>query len=214
MLYKWNHTVCNILRLAFFFYYTSHERSIQVAACINSLFSLLSSSHGREVWKFNYLPIKGHLGCFWLGTTAIQSCSEHWCIDFRVNISCNFSKRDAQDVITGVYGNATYSFFFFLILFYLTLQYCIGFAIYQNESATGIHVFPILNPPPSSLPIPSLWVVPVYSFPKKLSYSFSTPFYTPNAIFVLVSLHLCQHLVSFLFYQIKISLFNFSSFDK
>ena len=26
---------------------------------------------------------------------------------------------------------------FFLILFYLTLQYCIGFAIYQNEYATG-----------------------------------------------------------------------------
>ena len=38
---------------------------------------------------------------------------------------------------------------FFLILFYLTLQYCIGFAIYQNESCTGIHVCPILKPPPS-----------------------------------------------------------------
>ena len=34
------------------------------------------------------------------------------------------------------------------------------FAIYRHEWATGLHVSPHLEPPPISLPIPSLWVVP------------------------------------------------------
>ena len=52
--------------------------------------------------------------------------------------------------------------FFLNFILFLNLQNCISYAKYHNESATDIHVFRILNPPPSSLPIPSLWVVPVH----------------------------------------------------
>ena len=55
---------------------------------------------------------------------------------------------------------AFYFFTFNINFFYfnwrlITLQYCIGFAIHQHEPSTVVHVFPILKPPPISLPISS-----------------------------------------------------------
>ena len=40
----------------------------------------------------------------------------------------------------------------FIHLFIFTLQYCVSFAIHWHESAMRAHVFPILNPPPTTLP--------------------------------------------------------------
>ena len=55
------------------------------------------------------------------------------------------------------------TFFFLFVFYFFTLQYCISFAIHWHTSATDVHEFPILNPPPHiislghpSAPAPSI----------------------------------------------------------
>ena len=61
-----------------------------------------------------------------------------------------FDPCDAKIPWRGAWRPTPVFFYFFnkficFIWRLITLQYCIGFAIHQQESATGIHVFLLLN---------------------------------------------------------------------
>ena len=91
-----------------------------------------------------------------------------------------------------ILNDNVYEFFKYKCIYFnwrlITLQYCIGFAILQHVSATGIHMFPILNPPPSS------WHYCQKPINHKCVELFYKLFFYPSDLFF----YLCQYLNDFI----------------